>query len=139
MLPTNILGRSTHGRLHSLPRSIHEELGEPLENLLYLLRVRLQQVLGRELDTDVADTSCDFSIGLIASVSYGMMYTVAIEKYQAHAVAVVRLLLLAPPAIVLALGPELLAHSSVVEVHVLREKETQWRAFKAKMKLPDAS
>lgn len=65
MIPTHIFRRRAHSRFHSLPCRIHQQLRKPLKYFLYLLRIRLLQVLGRELYANIANASCDFSIRLV--------------------------------------------------------------------------
>jgi len=59
-----ILCCRSHTRCDNFASSVHQQLREPLEHLLYLLRVWLLEILHRETYSDVADTSCNLSIGL---------------------------------------------------------------------------
>jgi hypothetical protein len=45
-------------------RRVHEQLGEPLEDLLDLERIRLLEVGGGKRDANIADASCNFLVGL---------------------------------------------------------------------------
>lgn len=56
-----------HCGLHRLARRVHEEFGEPLEDLLDLLGLWLHEVVAGEWDADIVDTSCDFLVCLYRS------------------------------------------------------------------------
>ena len=77
-----------------------------------------------ELDADIADATCDFAVrlkdcGWSANFTCGMEDGVRRWTYKAHESVRVGLLLLASTASIwLALGAELLAHSSTVVVHL---------------------
>jgi hypothetical protein len=45
-------------------RRVHEQLSEPLEDLLDLERVWLLEVGGCEGNANIANASCDFLVGL---------------------------------------------------------------------------
>jgi hypothetical protein len=64
VVAAGIFGSCMHSRLDRFARGIHEKLGKPFEDHLDLLGVWFGQVGCGERDTDVVDTSCDFSVGL---------------------------------------------------------------------------
>lgn len=131
MLPTHILRRRPHSRLHRLPRSIHKKLRKPFKHLLDLLRVRSLKILGGELHADITDTSCDFAVRLIfiiIIISFSKFYLRLIRgggahlSYQAHKGIAVILLLLDSTSIIVVvdgLGAELLAHAREVHDYLL--------------------
>ena len=64
MLLADLFRCSAHCRFHRLARGVHEEFGEPFEDLLDLLGLGFQKVFAREWDADVADASGNFLISL---------------------------------------------------------------------------
>jgi hypothetical protein len=56
--------RRAHRRRHDFARRVHEQFGEPFEDFLDLLRVGLLKVCNGEVDSNVADTACDFRVRL---------------------------------------------------------------------------
>ena len=128
VFPANILRSSAHSRLYRLPCRVHEQFRKPFKDLLNLLRVGLLQVLYRELDANVADTSCDFSVRLErGKQSATKAKTLGpVATYQAQESVRIILLLLPPAAVGLTLGAELLAHSGAVVIHLVCVEASQY-------------
>jgi hypothetical protein len=59
-----VFSRGAHCRRNNFASRVHEQLGEPFEDLLDNLRVGLLEVCDGEGDADVCYTSCNFSVGL---------------------------------------------------------------------------
>lgn len=64
VLAADVFRCSAHCRLDRLTSRVHEKFGEPFEDELDLLWIRLLEVCRREWNADVADTSCDLSVWL---------------------------------------------------------------------------
>jgi hypothetical protein len=64
LAPAHIFRGGAHRRRNYLARRVHEQLGEPFEDLLDDLRIRLLEVRDVELDSDVRYATCDFVVGL---------------------------------------------------------------------------
>ena len=60
----HVLGSCAHRRLDRLPRDIHQQLGEPFEDFLNLLGLRLEEVFPGEGNANVADAAGDLQIRL---------------------------------------------------------------------------
>lgn len=65
ILPTDVLGRGAHRRIHRFARRIHEQLGKQFEHGLDLLWVGLLQVCHLEGARDVGYAARDLFVGLI--------------------------------------------------------------------------
>jgi hypothetical protein len=64
---------------------VHEKFGEPLEDLLDLEGIRLLEICCGKWDANIADTSCDFFIGLYVLLVFAHNEGVYIGfVYQAH-------------------------------------------------------
>jgi hypothetical protein len=60
----HVFGSGAHRGRNDFAGCVHEELGEPFEDLLDDLRVWLLQVRDGEGDAYVRNTACNFTVGL---------------------------------------------------------------------------
>lgn len=63
ILPARVRGSGAHPGRDGIARGVDEQLREPLEDALDLLRLRFVQVRDAEGDADIADAAGDFAVG----------------------------------------------------------------------------